>query len=941
MLELVLLRNAKDLYQDMWPKILDMDTLPEPEMTTLFLKNTLATEPKARSSFDELYKLMNGTSLAGNIEESTICQLTNLTELRLLLTKVGGKLPSCLSELPLRIFDISATQIEGELFSLCSLENLEYFATRSADVSGELSCIWKLPKLKVVDLDFCTDIKTTLDPEMCDRTSLQSIRLMNTDTSGVIPRCLGRLTSLTELILRNTAVTGEIYEELCDLVNLQILNLRDTSIGGTIGECIGGLSKLTFFSVRRTNLGGQISAASLCQMTDLEVFDVRETSISGRISECIGQLSYLQQFVVRASSFAGTFPPEICNCPLAAIDIAQTLIEGQIPECIGTMLSLKYLDVGFTRLSGPIPPTIGDAVNLEHLSFGERGWQPPGPAKFTGHFPNIDKLEKLLNLYASVPTLQGPLPDMNHLNLLSCTFHDTGMCKPKGWGRPIFGRCTFSEVASCRECEFLNSWQPQIFPSPHDCCQLGDDTITCDDQKVTKLLLPGRLSPSAGPLSTRFYQTLESLEELDLSNNQLSGKITHDVANLLYLEKLNISHNRLDGNIPEELGWLTKLEKADLQHNSFSGKVPQSFTFLKKLDSLYLNNNKLSGMLPPMSDSLEELQIGDNEGLIQSIDTPSVPAESVSTPNSESKPVNIVVLTVIIVAVALVAIIASALTAFLAIRHKKKKKKEEEEIAMSELNSSKFGSYMIDDSNPSMWDDEKKGSSRISSTSGTNTRKLEVIGRIAAGAFGTVWKARYNGVEVAAKRLIIDNENANKVKIAKMFLVEAETMSVIKHPRIVDLIDFEINSFSIIMELMPLGSLAMYIAKNPKTFSWESRRQIMSDICEGMAFLHSPVDLDGNHKKELFHQDLKTGNVLLSMQNGVLRGKISDFGLSFLKEVKSDEDSTKHNGGTKSYLAPELLERNARFTKKGDVFAVGVIMLELVLLRNAKDLYQD
>lgn len=112
-----------------------------------------------------------------------------------------------------------------------------------------------------------------------------------------------------------------------------------------------------------------------------------------------------------------------------------------------------------------------------------------------------------------------------------------------------------------------------------------------------------------------------------------------------------------------------------------------------------------------------------------------------------------------------------------------------------------------------------------------------------------------------------------------MFLIEAETMSMIKNERIVELIDFEITTFSIIMELMPMGSLSHFIFKTPKMEA-AVKHQILLDICKGMAFLHSPVDIEGRPKKELFHQDLKSGNVLLSVQDGEVRGKISDFGLS-------------------------------------------------------------
>jgi serine/threonine protein kinase len=54
----------------------------------------------------------------------------------------------------------------------------------------------------------------------------------------------------------------------------------------------------------------------------------------------------------------------------------------------------------------------------------------------------------------------------------------------------------------------------------------------------------------------------------------------------------------------------------------------------------------------------------------------------------------------------------------------------------------------------------------------------------------------------------------------------------------------------------------------------------MHDIVEGMAYLHSKFKKDGSAKPVLFHQDLKSDNVLLGIERGDLRAKISDFGYS-------------------------------------------------------------
>jgi serine/threonine protein kinase len=40
------------------------------------------------------------------------------------------------------------------------------------------------------------------------------------------------------------------------------------------------------------------------------------------------------------------------------------------------------------------------------------------------------------------------------------------------------------------------------------------------------------------------------------------------------------------------------------------------------------------------------------------------------------------------------------------------------------------------------------------------------------------------------------------------------------------------------------------------------------------------------------------------------------------------------NGGAVCYMAPELFKRKAKFSRKADVYAAGVIFLEILTLKN-------
>jgi serine/threonine protein kinase len=55
----------------------------------------------------------------------------------------------------------------------------------------------------------------------------------------------------------------------------------------------------------------------------------------------------------------------------------------------------------------------------------------------------------------------------------------------------------------------------------------------------------------------------------------------------------------------------------------------------------------------------------------------------------------------------------------------------------------------------------------------------------------------------------------------------------------------------------------------------------------------------------------------------------------------SSSSKVSINGGTSCYQAPELFKRNAKFSRRADVFAAGVIFLELLTLQKPNTLWDD
>ncbi|XP_026434754.1 probable leucine-rich repeat receptor-like protein kinase At1g35710 [Papaver somniferum] len=128
------------------------------------------------------------------------------------------------------------------------------------------------------------------------------------------------------------------------------------------------------------------------------------------------------------------------------------------------------------------------------------------------------------------------------------------------------------------------------------------DTLYLDQNQLS-----GTIPPHIG--------MLKSLTRLTLSTNNLTGPIPTSLCNLNNLNIIYLHENKLSGYIPQEIGKLSSLIELTLSTNDLVGPIPTSITKLSKLDTLYLYENKLSGTIPQdigRLTSLTDLELSTN-----------------------------------------------------------------------------------------------------------------------------------------------------------------------------------------------------------------------------------------------------------------------------------------------------------------------------------------
>ncbi|KAG4168167.1 hypothetical protein ERO13_A12G007100v2 [Gossypium hirsutum] len=209
------------------------------------------------------------------------------------------------------------------------------------------------------------------------------------------------------------------------------------------------------------------------------------------------------------------------------------------------------------------------------------------------------------------------------------------------------------------------------------------------------------------------------------------------------------------------------------------------------------------------------------------------------------------------------------------------------------------------------------------------TKNFSTQNLVGKGGYAEVYKGSLrNGQLVAIKRLTKGTAD----EIIGDFLSELGIMAHVNHPNTAKLIGYGIEGgMHLVLELSPNGSLASLLYGSKEKLTWGIRFKIALGTAEGLRYLHEGC------KRRIIHRDIKAANILLTKD---FDPQICDFGLAkWLPENWTHHNVSKFEG-TFGYLAPEYLMHGI-VDEKTDVFAFGVLLLELVTGRRALDYSQQ
>jgi eukaryotic-like serine/threonine-protein kinase len=186
----------------------------------------------------------------------------------------------------------------------------------------------------------------------------------------------------------------------------------------------------------------------------------------------------------------------------------------------------------------------------------------------------------------------------------------------------------------------------------------------------------------------------------------------------------------------------------------------------------------------------------------------------------------------------------------------------------------------------------------------------EVLARLGAGTFGSVWRVRDLSLEREVAMKVLHPSVADDDAAVGRFRREAKLAAQLAHPAIVAIYDWEtrdgISWYT--MELAESGSVASLIARG-------GGQQVVDIATQVDGILDA---LEAAHAVGIVHRDLKPENVLIDRND---RWRLTDFGIAH-----GPGSTERHGGtGTPEFAAPEQIMGEAQGSSV-DLFALGAII---------------
>ena len=502
--------------------------------------------------------------------------------------------------------------------------------------------IFELPYLTALDL---RDNSITLGfAGIMNAKKLETLYLSQTNITSLDG--IGRAPALRALHLTNNNLSGPIPDELYGILALEKLYLNFNSFTGSLSPFIGGLGNLKELYLFHNSLTGSIPS-EIGLLRNVEIIALGENKFSGNLPTTLNSMQALK--ILSLQREAGlSVTGEGLDGPLLAFDELPNLQElyiggnefdGQIPSSFISGIANKSatvaVDLSNNQLQGSIPPNLADFDDLVLYLEGNKIDEIPD---------SICAKDKWMDGEVGV-NCDALLCPPGSFNQYGRRVSDDEKCQACGYlGSALYYGSTSCEVGNGDELDergilfqFYSATGGDSWTNRDNWDEDGSDIcmwygVKCETiegvETVTELELAANgLSGTVPPII--FH--LPSLQVLNLHNNSVdftfhgveaatklqnlhldATKIRSldGVGKAKALKVLHIQRNEFGGlQIPDEIYSLTNLEGLLISESGFEGTISGKIGDLVNLKVFSCLRNDISGEIPSEIGSLGKLEV--------------------------------------------------------------------------------------------------------------------------------------------------------------------------------------------------------------------------------------------------------------------------------------------------------------------------------------------
>ena len=209
-----------------------------------------------------------------------------------------------------------------------------------------------------------------------------------------------------------------------------------------------------------------------------------------------------------------------------------------------------------------------------------------------------------------------------------------------------------------------------------------------------------------------------------------------------------------------------------------------------------------------------------------------------------------------------------------------------------------------------------------------------LLDRIGAGGMAEVFRAVMPGAQGFKQTLVVKRiiaERAHTEDFVDMFVQEARIGALLNHPNIVQVFDFGTvgEDYFLAMEYLrghDVSAVMKKLHEHGRVFPVPVAAFVAHEVAACLGYAHALTSADGK-RLNIVHRDVSPSNIMCLRTGGV---KLLDFGIAKVFGEAS-VDQTQHGlfKGKLAYVPPERI-KNAPLDGRGDLFALGVVLWEML-----------